>query len=156
MTSCRKAGRFSPKCQGCCSSWPVPGGLAVQTTLHAACRPLPSLMSPSGQLLPQSTMLPLPRGLHTDRGPQLVDSLSHLPRGLRKCLGSCCEANQLAFWLFPSVVIEAAKTGIFKRDGINRLQKGKASKKKKEKHQISTSAQKENQLQLGFEHTGPT
>ena len=26
----------------------------------------------------------------------------------------------------------------------------------KEKHQISTSAQKENQLQLGFEHTGPT
>lgn len=56
-----------------------------------------------------------------------MDSLSHLPRGLRKCLGSCYEANQLAFWLFPSVVIETAKTGILKKDSINRLQKGKAS-----------------------------
>lgn len=49
-----------------------------------------------------------------------MDSLSHLPRGLRKCLGSCCEANQLAFWLFPSVVIETAKTEILKTDSISR------------------------------------
>ena len=127
MTSCRKAGRFSPKCQGCCSSQPVPGGLAVQTTLHAACRPLPSLMSPPSQLSlsPRCCRCQV---VSTQTGPQLVDSLSHLPRGLRKCLGSCCEANQLAFWLFPSVVIKTAKTGILKRETV-------LTDCKKEKHQ---------------------
>lgn len=37
---------------------------------------------------------------------------SHLPRGSRKCLGSCFEANQLASWLLPHTVIETDPTGV--------------------------------------------